>query len=179
MDIFQLIGDFLHLMAVVMLILKIMANRNVVGIYSLICRSLLQNPINVSCCFPHPLYRSPYGLENTLSLPHENLFYRLHRLHYPPHEIQKTILSQLWPRFWLLPPLLSLLRLPVFSSDNTQIAKPDWFRVEFQHMVGSIVDIAAAFDDKQTEGYREHNGSLRFIFGFVQNILHISLVCWV
>ena len=46
-------------------------------------------------------------------------------------------------------------------------------------MVGSIVDIAAAFDDKQTEGYREHNGSLRFIFGFVQNILHISLVCWV
>ena len=31
MDIFQLIGDFLHLLAVVMLILKILANRNVVG----------------------------------------------------------------------------------------------------------------------------------------------------
>lgn len=32
MDIFQLIGDFLHLMAVVMLVLKILTNRNVLGL---------------------------------------------------------------------------------------------------------------------------------------------------
>ena len=40
MDIFQLIGDFLHLMAVVMLILKILANRNVVGMLLLIAIGL-------------------------------------------------------------------------------------------------------------------------------------------
>ena len=32
MDIFQLIGDFLHLMAVLILVLKIIANRNVLGL---------------------------------------------------------------------------------------------------------------------------------------------------
>lgn len=31
MDIFQLVGDFLHLMAMLLLVLKILANRNVVG----------------------------------------------------------------------------------------------------------------------------------------------------
>ena len=31
MDIFQLLGDFLHLMAMLLLVLKILANRNVVG----------------------------------------------------------------------------------------------------------------------------------------------------
>ena len=31
MDIFQLIGDFLHLVAVLMLVLKILANKNVIG----------------------------------------------------------------------------------------------------------------------------------------------------
>lgn len=31
MDLFQLIGDFLHLIAVLMLLLKIMANKNVIG----------------------------------------------------------------------------------------------------------------------------------------------------
>lgn len=31
MDIFQLIGDFLHLVAVLMLLLKIIANKNVIG----------------------------------------------------------------------------------------------------------------------------------------------------
>lgn len=36
MDIFQLIGDFLHLVAVLMLVLKILANRNVIGITNLI-----------------------------------------------------------------------------------------------------------------------------------------------
>ena len=32
MDIFQLLGDFLHLIAIVMLLLKILANKNVMGI---------------------------------------------------------------------------------------------------------------------------------------------------
>lgn len=32
MDVFQLTGDFLHLIAILMLLLKIMANRNVIGI---------------------------------------------------------------------------------------------------------------------------------------------------
>ena len=32
MDVFQLIGDFLHLIAVLMLLLKIMANKNVIGL---------------------------------------------------------------------------------------------------------------------------------------------------
>lgn len=31
MDLFQLIGDFLHVIAVLMLLLKIMANKNVIG----------------------------------------------------------------------------------------------------------------------------------------------------
>jgi hypothetical protein len=31
MDLFQLLGDFLHLIAVLMLLLKIMANKNVIG----------------------------------------------------------------------------------------------------------------------------------------------------
>jgi hypothetical protein len=31
MDIFQFIGDFLHLIAVLMLLLKILANKNVIG----------------------------------------------------------------------------------------------------------------------------------------------------
>lgn len=31
MDVFQLIGDFLHLLAVIMLVLKILANKNVIG----------------------------------------------------------------------------------------------------------------------------------------------------
>jgi hypothetical protein len=31
MDLFQLIGEFLHLIAVLMLLLKIMANKNVIG----------------------------------------------------------------------------------------------------------------------------------------------------
>jgi ER lumen protein retaining receptor len=35
MDIFQLIGDFLHLIAVLMLILKILASKNVSGKYFL------------------------------------------------------------------------------------------------------------------------------------------------
>jgi len=34
MDIFQFIGDFLHLIAVLMLLLKIVANKNVIGISS-------------------------------------------------------------------------------------------------------------------------------------------------
>jgi len=32
MDIFQLIGDFLHLIAIVMLLLKILATKNVIGL---------------------------------------------------------------------------------------------------------------------------------------------------
>ena len=36
MDLFQLIGDFLHLIAVLMLLLKIMANKNVIGTVPLI-----------------------------------------------------------------------------------------------------------------------------------------------
>ena len=32
MDLFQLIGDFLHLIALLMLLLKILANKNVIGI---------------------------------------------------------------------------------------------------------------------------------------------------
>ena len=32
MDVFQLIGDFLHLVAVLMLLLKIVANKNVMGL---------------------------------------------------------------------------------------------------------------------------------------------------
>jgi hypothetical protein len=32
MDIFQMIGDFLHLLAMLMLVLKILANKNVIGI---------------------------------------------------------------------------------------------------------------------------------------------------
>lgn len=32
MDLFQLIGDFLHLIAVLMLLLKMLANKNVIGI---------------------------------------------------------------------------------------------------------------------------------------------------
>jgi hypothetical protein len=35
MDIFQFIGDFLHLIAVLMLLLKIVANKNVIGIASI------------------------------------------------------------------------------------------------------------------------------------------------
>jgi hypothetical protein len=31
MDVFQLIGDFIHLLAVIMLVLKILANKNVIG----------------------------------------------------------------------------------------------------------------------------------------------------
>ena len=31
MDIFQMIGDFLHLLAMLMLVLKILANKNVIG----------------------------------------------------------------------------------------------------------------------------------------------------
>lgn len=31
MDIFQFIGDFLHLIAILMLLLKIVANKNVIG----------------------------------------------------------------------------------------------------------------------------------------------------
>jgi hypothetical protein len=33
MDIFQFIGDFLHLIAVLMLLLKIVANKNVIGTF--------------------------------------------------------------------------------------------------------------------------------------------------
>ncbi len=33
MDIFQMIGDFLHLLAMLMLVLKILANKNVIGTY--------------------------------------------------------------------------------------------------------------------------------------------------
>ncbi len=32
MDVFQLIGDFLHLIAMLMLLLKILANKNVIGL---------------------------------------------------------------------------------------------------------------------------------------------------
>lgn len=32
MDVFQLIGDFLHLIALMMLLLKILANKNVIGL---------------------------------------------------------------------------------------------------------------------------------------------------
>lgn len=34
MDIFQLIGDFIHLLAVIMLVLKILANKNVIGTFT-------------------------------------------------------------------------------------------------------------------------------------------------
>ena len=35
MDIFQFIGDFLHLIAVLMLLLKIIANKNVIGTFTI------------------------------------------------------------------------------------------------------------------------------------------------
>jgi len=35
MDIFQMIGDFLHLLAMLMLVLKILANKNVIGTFYL------------------------------------------------------------------------------------------------------------------------------------------------
>lgn len=43
MDIFQLFGDFLHLMAVLLLVLKILANRNVVG-KAIITQAYLTKP---------------------------------------------------------------------------------------------------------------------------------------
>jgi hypothetical protein len=47
MDIFQLIGDFLHLIAVLMLLIKILANKNVIGInrFTQVC------PTARSSCF--------------------------------------------------------------------------------------------------------------------------------
>ena len=41
MDIFQLIGDMLHLIACLLLILKIMATRNVTGICNVLYRAFL------------------------------------------------------------------------------------------------------------------------------------------
>ena len=118
MDIFQLIGDFLHLMAAVMLNLKIMANRNVFARHLLIYRSLLQNSINVSCRFSHSLYRPPDGLENPVPIPHENFFHCLYCLYNSLNEIQKAILSQLRSGFRLLPPLLFVLRITFPRSNN-------------------------------------------------------------
>jgi hypothetical protein len=39
MDVFQLIGDFLHLLAVIMLVLKILANKNVIGIILILLKA--------------------------------------------------------------------------------------------------------------------------------------------
>ena len=39
MDIFQMIGDFLHLLAMLMLVLKILANKNVIGTSPLITQA--------------------------------------------------------------------------------------------------------------------------------------------
>lgn len=43
MDIFQFIGDFLHLIAILMLLLKIVANKNVIG-----------NPLFTKVCLTAP-----------------------------------------------------------------------------------------------------------------------------
>jgi hypothetical protein len=45
MDVFQLIGDFLHLLAVIMLVLKILANKNVIGMILIYQRAIIQNTI--------------------------------------------------------------------------------------------------------------------------------------
>ena len=119
MDIFQLIGDFLHLMAVVMLILKILANRNVVGMFLLIHRSLLQNTIDVSSRLPNPLHRFIFRVENPIPFPHESHVYRLNCLHYVSDAHKKTILLELRPISRLLPTLLPIPSLSVPSCDHS------------------------------------------------------------
>jgi hypothetical protein len=46
MDIFQMIGDFLHLLAMLMLVLKILANKNVIGTSPLLTQACPTAPNN-------------------------------------------------------------------------------------------------------------------------------------
>lgn len=55
MDIFQMMGDFLHLLAMLMLVLKILANKNVMGTNFNNHRPFIQNAIIIPSRVRGPL----------------------------------------------------------------------------------------------------------------------------
>lgn len=81
MDIFQLVGDFLHLIAVLMLLLKILANKNVIGTSPYIFRSLISNSITFSCCFSGEIHRSFSRMEDSICIRYEDCVYQLDRVY--------------------------------------------------------------------------------------------------
>ena len=90
-----MIGDFLHLLAMLMLVLKILANKNVIGTFLHNPRPLLQNAIIIFSSLPGEVHRPHFRLEKFLSLPHENCFHRSHCIYYVFDEAQKTLQSKL------------------------------------------------------------------------------------
>lgn len=86
MDIFQLVGDFLHLIAVLMLLLKILANKNVIGIMWYIFRSIISNSITFPCGFFGSIYRSISRMEDSLRIRHEDCVYQFDSVYNLPDE---------------------------------------------------------------------------------------------
>lgn len=90
-----MIGDFLHLLAMLMLVLKILANKNVIGIVLLTQRSFLQNSINISCRLCGQIYRLNFCMEKLLSVHDEGCFHRVNCIHNVFNETKKTFQSKL------------------------------------------------------------------------------------
>ena len=91
MDIFQLIGDMLHLIACLILLLKIIATRNVIGIELLInYRTVIQNSGNLCCRVFDSLRGYVFGMEIYLFVCHENCLHSNYHLYGLPDEISKT-----------------------------------------------------------------------------------------
>ena len=90
-----MIGDFLHLVAVLMLVLKILANKNVIGMRINNDRTLIQNTITLLGSIFVPLHRHIYWLENAVLVSHESNFHWVDCVYYVPHEDEETIQLEL------------------------------------------------------------------------------------
>lgn len=127
MDIFQMIGDFLHLLAMLMLVLKILANKNVIGNVLLTWRSFLQNAINIPCCLRGQIYRLNFRMEKFLSVHDENCFHRINSIHNVPYETKKTFQFKLWQIIRYITSLLYLYHSVDIGNCHSQVIKSSWF----------------------------------------------------
>ena len=182
MDIFQFIGDFLHLIAVLMLLLKIVANKNVIG-----------NPYTTQVFPTGPnnfsLLSSSRGI-STFSLAGKHSMSLLWRSSssrwqltqfiswkYLCHNlVQETVLPESWSWSRCFSSLLSLRRSSNRSNNSPQISQSNRFPMVFQHLVVISSNIASTLYDKQTARYIKHHSSLRSISWHVQRVLHSPLV---
>ena len=176
MDIFQLIGDMLHLLAMILLLRKIFSNRNVVGTFRSRFRLVVQNSRDLCCGFSHQIRGLIYGVENLLPLLHENLLHRSRHLHCVFDRYEQTLLPKLWQRVRFIPSLLSLHSRSYPGSHYPQILLPHAHDLELQYLAWSPRDFTSALHDCQKQRCVKFHCPLHLVLGTVSNFLYLPLV---